>query len=1120
MAQSQPSNSTSNQSRTPIRRVSYLIPLLSNNTTITTPTLQIPPPGLARNPTRISNPRPLIIPIESKIPIINQNQLIKQDNLLPRHSLGINAFAIDLSTHIQDREGPQGILYTGAKDGLIAAWELGLPTKLRANQFINHDVIYENQYEIDHDQLSKIKIPQTTLRQCVQSHTDWCNDILLCNHNQTLISASSDRTLKAWSPHSPEQSCSPTTIGSHNDYVKCLAYSRLSGWVASGGLDRKIKLWDLKEGRDHSIAEESLESSIYSLATISEGTILAAGSPSKAIKIYDPRSSMIEQFKLVGHTDNVRSILISNDGTQLLSGSSDSSIKLWDLRLQRCLQTFTHHSSPVWSISSLHPRLEIFHSGDRAGYVCKVDLETQGIEGECVVLCKVDSDDEQVNIFETMGNENVVRIVSVDDTFVWTASGSSSVKRWKDVPTRAQRRKTHLKLNESTESQPTTTKVVEPSNSRTSPSTPAPRPRQIIEEIYPQPKITEDSIDGLPLDSLVPLISPNNPIGPPPLVSYSHHDSHQPLESTLSLSRYPTLTTTEDHSRPTFSQRHSSTSPEPIKTNQNQAWQLFRLRDSSADAIPLREAPDSIIEGRAGLIKCELLNDRRHVISIDTIGTLALWDIVSCVCKGIFTTEGLRASTASTISSESSGSDPSPKALVASDLVALVKDRIEGNASVSNWCTVETQTGLLTVHLDEQKVFDAEVYADESGLEIEDLKDDSRICLGKWVLRNLFDGFVAYQQARRLEDVPAQYRPRSSSEPFVGAAINVQQQQQQPPRTPGMTISLARAAATATLPPAIPDQSHRSRAGMRPQTEAFEAGLPMLAETDEQNLFKASNPNSSQSSLSPQLNTNEDPPAGTSSSSTTILGRLRALSRNHSKLNRRPELPLHPPPLPRAQSHHVTSSTTSNNDELQRKQRYQATLLQSILSRPFTPCPPTEAPKLDIPLSTAILISEESDSSGAWEVTYRGLVSTTEEDAVALEAVAPGWLLEFLYGNRTIGKEGAKVTFVLLPMVEEEEEKDRLKELPNGNARLTASKVLRIRKVFIYVTQKLEIQMNQNQKSEEIIELFCNGTSLDWNMSLGAVKQFIWRKGGDVEILYRWRRKEIEMGAKEGMLYF
>lgn len=278
-----------------IRRVSYSLPLstsTSSSNQSQLPILQIPSPGQARHPSRNFDPRPLIIPVKSNHHS-NHSQSSISDHL-PRHSLGINAFAIDFSTQIQDKDGPQGILYTGSKDGLVAAWELSIPTKLRSsplypqifkptahssssdpqesdsNQFdqspsnqstpntpqdptssSSQDIIYENRYEIDQAKLSQAPLPPTTLRQCVQSHTDWCNDIVLCNHNQTLISASSDRTLKAWSPHSPHLALSPITIGSHSDYVKCLAHSRQGRWVASGGLDCKIKVWDIHEGRLH-----------------------------------------------------------------------------------------------------------------------------------------------------------------------------------------------------------------------------------------------------------------------------------------------------------------------------------------------------------------------------------------------------------------------------------------------------------------------------------------------------------------------------------------------------------------------------------------------------------------------------------------------------------------------------------------------------------------------------------------------------------------------------------------------------------------------------------------------------------------------------------------------------
>lgn len=43
------------------------------------------------------------------------------------------------------------------------------------------------------------------------------------------------------------------------------------------------------------------------------------------------------------------------------------------------------------------------------------------------------------------------------------------------------------------------------------------------------------------------------------------------------------------------------------------------------------------------------------------------------------------------------------------DVLEFVKDRIEGEVSIATWCSCTTRTGALTVHLEEGRVFDAEV---------------------------------------------------------------------------------------------------------------------------------------------------------------------------------------------------------------------------------------------------------------------------------------------------------------------------------------------------------------------------------------------------------------------------
>jgi hypothetical protein len=70
--------------------------------------------------------------------------------------------------------------------------------------------------------------------------------------NQTVITASSDRTIRAWSPHAAEGELAvPALIGHHTDYVRSLAFAKKAGVLFSGALDRDISVWDIASPRPH-----------------------------------------------------------------------------------------------------------------------------------------------------------------------------------------------------------------------------------------------------------------------------------------------------------------------------------------------------------------------------------------------------------------------------------------------------------------------------------------------------------------------------------------------------------------------------------------------------------------------------------------------------------------------------------------------------------------------------------------------------------------------------------------------------------------------------------------------------------------------------------------------------
>ncbi|KAJ3412650.1 hypothetical protein HDV05_000400 [Chytridiales sp. JEL 0842] len=271
------------------------------------------------------------------------------------------------------------------------------------------------------------KVPSATLSRSFEGHSDWVNDILLCNQNQSLISASSDRMVYLWSARTSELSA---RIGYHTDYVKALAYSSGKGWVASGGLDRRIILWDTGEGRGE---ESSSNASIYALAANPSGTTLVSGSPDKVVRVWDPRSGK-GAIGLTGHTDNIRSLLVSDDGRWILSSSSDTTVKLWSLaQPQRCMATYTHSMDTVSCLYSNHPDLETFWCGSRDGWVTK--LTRRRIGGD---IGKIKVDEELVDCVAICQEDGPVsKIVAVDDMFVWTStSNKSTVNRWRDVPFR------------------------------------------------------------------------------------------------------------------------------------------------------------------------------------------------------------------------------------------------------------------------------------------------------------------------------------------------------------------------------------------------------------------------------------------------------------------------------------------------------------------------------------------------------------------------------------------------------------------------------------------------------------------------------------------------------------
>ena len=108
-------------------RVSYVIPEPTHHPS----RLQLPRLGVDRH----GSTTPLLIPAQNDGTggLAAPLTVAITPNRHPRHRLGVNSLALDTSTQLSGRATPEGILYSGGRDGMIIAHELGIPHRKRAH---------------------------------------------------------------------------------------------------------------------------------------------------------------------------------------------------------------------------------------------------------------------------------------------------------------------------------------------------------------------------------------------------------------------------------------------------------------------------------------------------------------------------------------------------------------------------------------------------------------------------------------------------------------------------------------------------------------------------------------------------------------------------------------------------------------------------------------------------------------------------------------------------------------------------------------------------------------------------------------------------------------------------
>ncbi|XP_021758101.1 uncharacterized WD repeat-containing protein C25H1.08c-like [Chenopodium quinoa] len=124
-----------------------------------------------------------------------------------------------------------------------------------------------------------------------------------------------------------------SSFSSHSSSIQCIGLSLSMRWVATGGADEKLVIWDLQHSACRNIFEYQDE--ITCLNWLGESMLVASGCGDGQIIVCDTRSGEhVRSFK--GHSDKIQELAVSADNNFLVSVSEDGTARVFDISDFRC----------------------------------------------------------------------------------------------------------------------------------------------------------------------------------------------------------------------------------------------------------------------------------------------------------------------------------------------------------------------------------------------------------------------------------------------------------------------------------------------------------------------------------------------------------------------------------------------------------------------------------------------------------------------------------------------------------------------------------------------------------------------------------------------------------------
>jgi len=224
-----------------------------------------------------------------------------------------------------------------------------------------------------------IMSPYTLFPEGYEGHSCEVNCLALSPDGKTLISASSDRTVKEWDILTGYCRKTFKIEPGFPVEIRFASYSPDTKKIISVNKYGIIRIWDRNRGdiiKSHTIKSGE----IYGGHISHDGSKIILGS-NVITEINLHTGEIINTYR--GHSYKVNSVCYSKDGLKILSGGSYGEMKEWDAASGESIRTFETNPEEITSVS-YSPDGKMIACGSKEGIIKEYDSET----GKCLRTCR------------------------------------------------------------------------------------------------------------------------------------------------------------------------------------------------------------------------------------------------------------------------------------------------------------------------------------------------------------------------------------------------------------------------------------------------------------------------------------------------------------------------------------------------------------------------------------------------------------------------------------------------------------------------------------------------------------------------------------------------------------